>query len=163
MRTWMALAAFLTLGGVAAAQPDEPNLRARVRDRVRGAVEQKLVNALGLDAATAARFQQVVDRYDGQIVALQRDAAEAHKELKRYLDGGGADAQVINRLADRMLDDRGRVQQLERDRSRDVRAVLTPQQYGRLMVIYPKVALEVKGELWNAMHRGQPPQQQPPY
>jgi Spy/CpxP family protein refolding chaperone len=161
MRTQLALVFLIALGGVAAAQPDDPGLRARIRDRVRVAVEQKLIAQLQLDAQTAARLQQVLDKYDAQIADLQRDAGQAHRELKQYLDGNGNDAAVINRLADRMLDDRGRVQRLELDRSREVRQVLTPQQYGRLMIIYPQVMKEVKTELWKAIAmkrgQGQPP------
>lgn len=150
MRT-LALALLFSLGGVAAAQPDDPALRTRIRDRVRVAIEQKLTAVLALDAGTAARFQQVLDRYDGRIAELQKEAAQAYKELKQFLDGGGSQAATINRLADRMLDDHSQVQRLETERSREVRSVLSPQQYGRLMIVYPEVVKGIKQDLWKAL------------
>jgi len=165
MRRSFVLALMLSLSGVALAQPDDPALRARVRDRVRAAVEQKFIAILQLDQTTASRLQQVLDKYDAQLAEVQRDAGQAHRELKQYLDGGGADGNQINRLADRMLDDRARMQRLENDRSHEVRQVLTPQQYGKLMVVYPQVMKDVKAELWKAMQQrrgAQPGAQTPP-
>ena len=151
MKSPLALALVLALSGSALAQPDDPALRSRIRERVRSAIEQKLTAILQLDAPTAARFQQVLDRYDAQIVELQKDAAQAHRELKQHMDGGGTDAATINRLADRMLDDHSRVQRLETDRSREVRGVLSAQQYGRLMIVYPDVVKGIKQQLWKAL------------
>jgi hypothetical protein len=167
MRTSLALALVLSLGASALAQPDDPGLRVRIRERVRVAVEQKLIAQLALDPQTAQRFQQLLDRYDAQIAELQKDAGQAHKELKQFVDGGGNDPGTIYRLADRIIDDRARVQRLESERSRDVRQVLTPQQYGKLIVVYPQVAKELKQELWKALaekralRNGQPVQVPP--
>lgn len=151
MRPGLILSLLLTVGAVAHAQPDDPGLRNRVRDRVRVAIEQKLIAVLALDAQTAARFTQVLDKYDSQIADLQRDQGLTHRDLKQYVDAGGNDATTINRLADRMLDDRGKIHQLESQRSQEVRRVLSPQQYGKMMIVYPEVAKEIKQELWKAL------------
>jgi hypothetical protein len=151
MRLKLALAMLLALGASASGQPDDPGMRARVRDRVRVAIEQKLIAVLGLDPATAARFTQVTDRYDAQIAELQRENGLNHRELKQLLDGGGNDPATINRLVDKILDTRARVQRLELDRSRDVRAALSPAQYGRMILVYPQVQKEITQELWKAL------------
>src|SRR5262245_6155262 len=96
---------FLWLGlcGVVHAQMDDPAFRARIRERVRIATEQKLVAALALDAATAAQMNALIDRYDEKIAAAQQGAHQAYRELKQYLDGSGSDAATIYRLAERIL------------------------------------------------------------
>ena len=145
------LATFVGLGAVAQAQPDEPGLRARIRERVRMAIEQKLIAALSLDPGTAAKLTAVLDRFDSQIAELQKANGQSFRELKQFLDGGGGDATTINGFADRILDNRARIQRLEVDRSREVRHVLTPQQYGRLIIAYPQVTKDLKKEMWKAM------------
>jgi Spy/CpxP family protein refolding chaperone len=166
--TVLALAALLTFGAVAHAQPDDPGLRARIRERIRIATEQRLIAVLSLDPNTANRLTQVLDRYDGQIAELQRQNGLNHRELKQYLDGGGADGANINRLADAILGTRERVQRLELERSREVRQVLAPQQYGRLILEYPKVVEELKKEMWKALldkrpQKGGPAPPPPPH
>jgi len=150
MRT-IVFASVLALAAVAQAQPDDPGLRARVRDRVRVAIEQKLIAVLALDPQTSARFTQVLDKYDAQIAEIQKQNGQAHKELKQFVDGGGNDAGTINRLVDRILDGRSRVQRLEYDRSMEVRQVLTPQKYGQMILVYPQVQKEINQELWKAL------------
>ena len=135
---------------MAHAQPDEPALRARIRERVRMATEQKLIAALSLDAGTAAKLTAVIDRFDAQIADLQKANGQLFRELKQFLDRGGNDAATINGLADRMLDNRTRIHHLETDRSHDVRLVLSPQQYGRLMIAYPQITKDLKKEMWKA-------------
>jgi len=145
---------------VEAAQPDDPALRAKVRDRVRNAVIERLSAKLALDPQTAQRYRAVVDSYDEQIAEAQRDNGAAHRELKQLYDAGRVDAASVNRIADRILANRQKIAQLEAARSKEVSQVLTPQQYALLILSAPKVQKEVRLELWKAMAgRGEPPEE----
>lgn len=136
----------------AEAQPAQPaGLRARVRAEVRQKVEQRIAAALKLDPATSARLKEIGDRYDDQIAAMQRDSGQARRQLKQLLDQGGGDVATINQLADRMLGNRARIQGLENQRSQAVRQILTPQQYGWLLIAWPRITRAVKVELWRAL------------
>jgi Spy/CpxP family protein refolding chaperone len=149
----------LLIPSLALAQPDDPQLRAKVRDRVRQAVVERLASTLALDPPTAQRFRAVLDSFDAQIAELQRDNGAAYKELKQLSDGGHADQANVYRLADRMLGNREKIAQLESQRAHEVRQVLTPQKYAELILAAPKVQKEVRKELWKAMAKpGEQPQ-----
>lgn len=169
-----AVAATVVLGGLVAAvpafaQPEVAGLRQRIRERVRIATEQRLAAALRLDAATAQRLDAVVDRYDEQIASVQRDMGQAHKQLKQYVESGGNDAATIYGFGDRILAGKAQVQKLEAARSQEVRQVLSPREYGQLIIVYPEITKQLKAEMWKAFaeHRGQgaqpaePPPEEP--
>lgn len=146
----LCLVAALATAAPALAQPDE-GLRTRVRDQIRVSIEQQLASRLALDGPTAARLNAIIDQYDAQIAALQRDSGQTRRQLRQLLASGAPTAQAINQLADRLLDNRSRVEGLEAERARAVRQVLTPLQYGQLILSWPKVNRMVKRQLWQAM------------
>jgi Skp family chaperone for outer membrane proteins len=134
------------------AQPEGP--RVQLRLRVRQAIVQRLVERLALDAPTAARLAQVANNYDDQIAAVQAENQKARRELKQLTDGGKGDDATVNRLADRVLANRARVRQLEDGRLAEMRKVLRPNDYGRLIIIWPQVNQQIRGELMRALQPG---------
>jgi hypothetical protein len=154
------IVAMVLLPALALAQPDEPALRAKVRDRVHQEVVERLADKLSLDPQTAQRYRAIVDSFDAQIAELVRDNGAAHHEIKKLVDSGRVDAASVGSIADRMLANKEKITHLEADRSRQVRQVLSPMQYAQLLLFAPKVQKEVRLELWKAMAgRGEPPQE----
>lgn len=152
--------AILLFPAIALAQPDDPALRAKVRDRVRQEVIARLTTTVAMDAQTAQKFRAVVDSFDARIAELQRDNGAAYRELKQLVDAGRADAAGVDRLADRMCGNREKIAQLETQRAHEVRQVLSPVQYGQLILAMPKVQKEVRKELWKAMAKnGEAPEE----
>ncbi len=151
------LALPLLWASAALAQPGE-GPRALLRDRVRDATIKRLIDRLALDPPTSARMAQVAKNFDDQIAAVQLDTGKAHRELKRLLDSGHADDASINRLADRIFGNRGRVVQLEQTRSAEFRKILRPADYGRLLLIWPQVNREIRAEILRALGPGAPGQ-----
>ncbi|HEY7954777.1 MAG: hypothetical protein ACHQ17_05155 [Polyangia bacterium] len=155
------IVASLSFSTVALAQGRDPGLRAQVRQRVRVRIEQQVAAALALDPATAQRVNALIDRDDAAVAALQEDSGKARRQIKQILDGGGADSASINRLADRILDNRTRMEELQGQRSRALRQILTPQQYGKLILEYPKITRTIRAEIWRAMAARRGAMQQP--
>jgi Spy/CpxP family protein refolding chaperone len=151
--------AILLFPAIALAQPDDPALRAKVRDRVRQEVITRLTTMVAMDAQTSQRFRAVLDAVDAQIADRQKDNGAAFRELKQLVDSGHADAAGVDRLADRMCQNREKIAQLETQRAHDVRQVLTPVQYGQLILATPKIQKEVRKEMWKAMAHGEAPEE----
>jgi Spy/CpxP family protein refolding chaperone len=150
------LAGTLALSLPAAAQPDGQK-RAQVRQRVTDFAMQQIVQELALDAPTAQRFKAVADRYEPQIAGLHREVGMAMKELKAQLAAPQPDEARLGQLADTIVNDRSKVQALEAQRTADNRRVLTPTQFAKLVVAWPKINRQVKIEMFKAMHNGQAP------
>ena len=152
----------LILGGVlalslpAAAQPDGQK-RAQVRQRITDFAMQQITQELQLDAATAQRFRAVADKYEPQIAGIHREVGMAMRELKAQLAAAQPDEAKLGQLADTIVNDRSKVQALEAQRTTDNRRVLTPTQFAKLVVAWPKINRQIKLEMYKAMHGGQAP------
>jgi Spy/CpxP family protein refolding chaperone len=150
------LAGALALSLPAAAQPDGQK-RAQVRQRITDFAMQQITQELALDAPTAQRFKDVAARYEPQIAGLHREVGMAMKELKAQLAAAQPDEARLGQLADTIINDRSKVQALEAQRTADNRRVLTPTQFAKLVVAWPKINRQVKIEMFKAMHGGQAP------
>ena len=150
------LAGVLALSLPAAAQPDGQK-RAQVRQRITDFAMQQITQELGLDAPTAQRFRAVADKYEPQIAGLHREVGMAMKELRAQLAAAQPDEGKLSQLADTIVNDRTKVQALEAQRTADNRRVLTPTQFAKLIVAWPKINRQIKIEMWKAMHGGQAP------
>jgi hypothetical protein len=157
MRT--TIMALLLLATPALAQPEAA--RAQLRERVRIATVQRLVQRLRLDPPTAARMSQIAKTIDDQIAAVQNDGAKVHRELRQLLDSGHADDASINRLTDHILGNRARIHQLEDNRTAEIRKILRPIDYGRLVLVWPQVNRQIRAEIYSAMGPNSPPPDEP--
>lgn len=140
----------------AQAQPDGTK-RAQIRQHITDFAMQQIEQQLALDPATLQRFRAVADKYEPQIAGLHREIGMAMRELKAQLAAPQPDEATLSRLADTIVNDRTKVQALEAQRTADNRSVLTPTQFAKLVVAWPKINRQVKLEMYKAMHGGQAP------
>jgi hypothetical protein len=118
--------AIATLGaGVAHADPNPTTRRALAIQ----AVEQHAE----LDSATAARVEDVVDRYREPLKTARTQRRDAARELRLALRHQRNDDRVRS-LEGRLTGATTRMHTLEAERMRALGAVLTPTQLGRLMM-----------------------------
>ena len=157
-RSWTAMivCGALLLPLAAQAQPDGQK-RAQVRQHIVDFAMQQIQQQLALDAATLQRFRAVADKYEPQIAGMHREIGMAMRELKAQLASPQPDEAVLSRLADTIVNDRTKVQALEAQRTAENRSVLTPTQFAKLVVAWPKINRQVKLEMYKAMHGGQAP------
>jgi hypothetical protein len=100
-------------------------------------------------------MRQVAKNIDDQIAAVQTDNRGAHRQLRQLIESGKADDASVNQLADRILADRAKVRQLEDARLVELRKVLRPVDYGRLLLVWPQVNQQIKAEIFRALAPGQ--------
>jgi Spy/CpxP family protein refolding chaperone len=105
------------------------------RDVALKALEQKAQ----LDPATAERAQQVVDRYRGPIAELRKADGETLRELRLLLRVERPDDKRIKKLADQLLTSRTKLQKVKAERLHDLAKVMSPSQFGRLLVSWQRV------------------------
>src|SRR5579872_914000 len=118
---------------------DVEQLRAKVREQVRGMAIRRTAQMLGLDAAASGRLGTVVVRYDDQIYALRRENMKARRELVQLVKAGQPADARINQLVDQLTAGRVRIVHLAEERAKEVRRLLTPLQFGKLIAMGPLV------------------------
>jgi len=154
--TSMILCGALALSLPAMAQPDGQK-RAAVRQQITDFAMQQITTELALDPTTAQRFRAVADKYEPQIAGIHREVGMAMKELKAQLAAPQPDEGRLAQLANTIVSDRSKVQALEAQRTADNQRVLTPTQFAKLIVVWPKINRQIKLEMYKAMHGGQAP------
>jgi len=151
------MAGCLAMALPAQARQGDGQKRAQVRKQIADYALGQLTQQLGLDAATAAKFREVSERYQQQIAGVHREVGLAMKELKAQLAAAAPIDARLQQLADTVVGDRQKVQGLEAQRTAEYRRVLTPAQFGRLIVVWPQINRQIRVEMWKAMHGGQAP------
>jgi len=151
MKTFALVLALALAPSLARADDPAEAHRAQLRQQVRATIHQHLAAFAGLDAQASARVSAISDRYDDQIAKLQADARQAYVELMGQIQQPQPDVATINRLTDRILGNHERVQQLENDRAREVRRAVTPVQFAKMVIAFPKITHEVRANLRKAL------------
>src|SRR5262245_7178064 len=134
----MLLAAFLLGMPDAEAQRPRQQMRERVQERIRAMRTARLVEALDLDEQTTARLFPLVNKYSDAIAEVTKDSGEARRELKDILAGGKVDDARVNKIVDRLVANKSKVDSLEQEMIREVRKVITPVQAAKLVIVLPE-------------------------
>ena len=146
----------LAVPAAALGRPDDDAMRAKVRDRVRALRTARLIELIDLDEASAARLFTVLNRYDDQLEPVLRDMGEARREMRAQIESGKPDAAKLNKLVDRVIAGREKMQKIENERLREIRKVMTPVQMARIVVVLPQVDQFIQRQLKRALKRGGP-------
>ena len=154
---WAMLTMLLWLPSLAHAQGGAlAQKRAQVRQHISDYVVQQTAQQMGLDATQTARFREIWARYDPQLWDIRREQGMAMKELKAQLAAPAPNEALLAQLADTIMRNKGKVQQLEAQRTEELRHVLTVVQFAKGLVLAPKLQRDVKEQTWRAMHPNAP-------
>jgi Spy/CpxP family protein refolding chaperone len=115
-----------------------------VTERLRELRDERLLTPLGLTEPERRDIIALMDRYEGQIAEVRRTTRRTFTELERALERQPVDAAEVDRLVDALTADQHRIQALKEERTAAIRRRLTPAQFGRLAVRWPRVQLEMQ-------------------
>ena len=154
------LAAFLLGMPNAEAQKGRQQMRERVQERIRAMRTARLVEALDLDEQTTARLFPVVNKYSDAIAEVGKDSGEARRALNDLLSSGKADDATVNKIIDRLVANKGKVDALEQEMIREVRKVISPLQAAKLVIVLPEINRQIRQRVRQAARQklgGGPP------
>lgn len=150
------LAVLLALSPAAFAEPtakDDTALRAEIRARLRAHRTARLIDALRLDEAGVAKLMPVLRRFDEQMEPIFMDLGDARRALKQALNVPTPDAAAVNKLVDRMMAGRAKLEKVGTERLVELRKVLTPVQFGRAVLAFAEIDRKVDKHLHQAMEQ----------
>lgn len=141
--SWRLSLALVLVAGVAHADP-------LPRSQVRSLALTALVNTVQLDDAAAARVQAVVERYREPMESARIESTTTLHELRLVLRDEHPDERRIKKLAEALVTRRAEVNKLRAERLHDMSRVLTPSQFGRLLVSWRAVNRALQREARHA-------------
>lgn len=125
-----------------------------IREKLRTVRIARLIEALDLDTAGAARLMPVLDRGYDEISAVSRQSGAARRELRALVVAERPDDARVNQLVDQLLGNRARIENLQQEMVRGVRKVLTPKQAGRLVLVLPEIERQLQQQIRRAARGG---------
>jgi Spy/CpxP family protein refolding chaperone len=95
---------------------------------------KRLAERLGLDAAGEAKLKEIFQKFGTQQAPLMKDARETRLALKEMLAANKVDEAKVSALTGRLQSDRQQLRVVAQQRSEELKSVLTPTQYAKLML-----------------------------
>ena len=94
----------------------------------------RLAEKLGLDAAGEAKLKEIFQKFRALEAPLMTDARATRLALKEMLAAATPDEAKVSALSARLESDRQQMRAVAQRRSLELKSVLTPTQYARLML-----------------------------
>jgi hypothetical protein len=126
-------------------------IREKLRASIRAMRAQKLAEVLKPDAPTAVKLQEISETYGDQLLVLRNQASAAKRDLVKQLQSPTPDQAAVTRLTEQVLNLSGRTNRLEEERMTAVKRVLTPVQFGRFLVAWPKINRQIQEKIYQAL------------
>jgi Spy/CpxP family protein refolding chaperone len=142
-------------------KPKPPRDAQEVRDKLRLSIREmrakKLAEVLKPDPNTAQRLQEISEKYGDDALKVREQAGATRRELKKLVEQAKPDPTAVTQLTDQYLTQRGKAGQLESEREAAVRGVLTPDQFARYLIAWPKINRQIQDLINQALRaRGKP-------
>lgn len=146
----------LALPSAHAAPPGQGGKREEIKERIKAMRIARVVELLDLDERGATRVAPILDRAYDEIAGITTDSGEARRELKMIVMVQPPDDGRMNRLIDRLLANKAKIESIEMNMFAEVRKVLTASQVARLVVVLPEINHQIQQAIKNAARPNRP-------
>jgi hypothetical protein len=134
----------------AAARADDEALRGKVKDRVAQLRLQALVETVGADPETARRVQGAWHGAQMKIRPVRKQVQAMLQDLAQAAAQPSPDEARIRDLSDRVIELRRQIRDLEDARQQEVRHILSPTQFAKLLTGWPEAERRIRERLRRA-------------
>lgn len=134
-------------------QQHAQQVRNKLRENIRAMRAQKLAEVLKPDAPTAAKLQDISETYGDPVMQLHEQARTARRDLVKQLQNQTPDQAAVGRLTEQLQSLRSKANRLDEERMTAVRKVLTPIQFGRYMLAWPKINRQIQEKIYQALEK----------
>jgi hypothetical protein len=111
--------------------------RAKLKKKIRTMRAIVLAEELDLDEDTAAKLFPILNKYDDEFAKLAKESLDIRAKIDAANDSGDDDD--LDDLVDDLMDNQRARWDLDEDRFKAVRKVLTPKQAARILVVLPEI------------------------
>lgn len=136
-------------------RPQDPKQREEVRAkllaRVREVRAKALTELLKPDAAATAKVVDIAAGFEDRTLQARQEMRQQRQQLEELIQQPKPDDAAINKAIDGLLSQRERLRLAEDERAAALRKVLTPAQYGKVMIAWPRINRRIQEQLFKAL------------
>lgn len=125
--------------------------RAKIKQKIRALREWRLTEALELDSDTADKLFPILDSYDDKFGKAMRQGRKLRKQLRSQIESGKANDKQLDKIVDKMLDNQRTVWNLNEQRFKQARKVLTAEESAKVLIILPQIDHEIRRAMRKAL------------
>lgn len=137
------------------AKPQDPKQREEVRAkllaRVREVRAKALTELLKPDAAATAKVVEIAAGFEDRTLLARQEMRHQRQQLEQLVKQPNPDNAAINLAIEGVMLQRERLRLAEDERSAALRKVLTPAQYGTVMIAWPRINRRIQEQLFKAL------------
>ncbi len=127
--------------------------RANLLTRVRALRTSALAEVLKPDADAVTKIVDIAAGFEDRTLAARQEMRRLRHELEALLKLPKADDGAINKLVDEVSAQRNKLQQVDDERAAAMRKALTPSQYAKVMIAWPRINRKIQEQLFKALIR----------
>jgi hypothetical protein len=136
-------------------KPQDPKQREEVRAkllaRVREVRAKALTELLKPDAAATAKVVEIAAGFEDRTLLARQEMRQQRQQLEQLVKQPNPDNAAINQAIEGVMLQRERLRLAEDERSAALRKVLTPAQYGTVMIAWPRINRRIQEQLFKAL------------
>jgi Spy/CpxP family protein refolding chaperone len=119
----------------------------------------QLTTKLGLSGDGANQLKQTFAKYRGQLQPLRQSTGQTAQALRQELAAAKPDSTRLSQLSDQLVANRQQMQSIEQQRTTELKAQLTPEQFAQLLMSRREMGREMHRHMRGTRHQNQAPQQ----
>lgn len=125
--------------------------RAKLLARVRTLRAGALAEVLKPDTGAVDKIVDIASGFEDRTLAARQEMRKLRHELEALLKQPKPDDAAINKLLDEVSAQRAKLQQVEDERAAAMRKALSPGQYARVMIAWPRINRRIQEQLFKAL------------
>lgn len=143
MRAFLILLALcIAVPAVHTAEAQKNNRAQKLKAKIRAFRTAALINRIGLDENDVGKVLPIINGYDDQFAKL----AEERQKLRQKVQNA-TDDKTIDAALDDLVKNQRAIWDLDEKRFADVRAVLTPAQAAKALIVLPNLDRQIMNRL----------------
>jgi Spy/CpxP family protein refolding chaperone len=118
---------------------------------IRAMRAKELGDVLNPDTAAVAKVVELSSGFEDQLVAARQDLRQKRSAIDILLAQPKPDDPALNRAVDALMAQRRKLEDIEAERTAALRKVLTPNQFARVVVAWPRINRRIQEQLYRAL------------
>ncbi len=153
-------------GKLAPSKPAKPPVKVDPKQReaakqkllqsIRAMRAKELAEVLKPDMAAVAKVVELSSGFEDQLVAARQELRQKRGAIDTLLAQPKPDDPALNRAVDALMAQRKKLEDIEAERTAAMRKALTPNQFARVVVAWPRINRRIQEQLYRALLSSKP-------
>lgn len=125
--------------------------RAKLLQRIRALRAQELAEVLKPDSAAVVKVVEIAAGFEDKVIATRQELRQKRGDLDKLLKDAKPNDAAISKAVDELLGGRRKLEEIEAERTSGLRKALTPSQFAKVVVSWPRINRKIQESLYRAL------------